>query len=154
MLGVYVTLCCGPQAHIPGFHFPRSLLSVSGKEGVTPRILHRASSFLWKAAASTLGTGDVLGQRMGAKRPWETFAAQGIDLAHWLEQLWAVREHCFKSVPAFEGSQKRHQDRCTLTNFEWNFRMCILCVTDSWLVNWKWVTFFNEEETRNMKGYF
>lgn len=46
LLGVNVALFCGPQAHILGFDFPRSLIRVSGKEGVTPNILHSASAFL------------------------------------------------------------------------------------------------------------
>lgn len=42
------------------------------------------------------------------------------------EQLGAVREHCFKSACALEGSQKRHQNRYMLTNFELSYRMVVL----------------------------
>lgn len=126
LFGVNVALSCGPQAHILGFDFPRSLIRVSGKEGVIPNILHSSSAFLWKAAVSMPGTGSGLLQRLGAKRPWKTFASQGIHVSRWLEQLGAVREHCFKSVCALEGSQKRHQNWCMLTNFELSYRMYVL----------------------------
>lgn len=57
---------------------------------------------------------------------WGNWLYQGFDLSGWLEQIWPVREQCFRSVHSLEGKWRRHHYLYDPANLELNLQIQVL----------------------------